>query len=447
MEIFATDPGPTIGASPHEVKENLEMRRNADPPAIARLRDLRHNRQAVRKPILTIQIVFALMPFLAACSNPAAPVAARTAEGAAARQVTAVLVGEQPLERVITVTGTLAAEDQVALAFKVSGRVESVNIDLGSPVSQGQVLARLLPTDFEFRLHQAEAALHQARVRLGLPASGEEDQVDIESTGLLRQRRAVLQQARLNRDRIKTFFDRGLSSRGDLDAAEASLEVAEGQHQDAIEEIRNREGVLAQRRSELDLARQQLEDTILRSPINGAVRERAVTSGEYRTAGTPVLTIVRTDPLRLQLAVPERSAAQLRSGQAVRVRVEGDSRVYDGRLARLGAAIDEANRTLPVEAVVNNSSGSIRPGQFATADIVVAEGEMALLVPDDAVVSFAGVQRVLVVQDGKAKEQRIRTGRRERDQVEIVEGLRSGDVVIRTPGDLTDGAAVRVRTE
>ena len=72
---------------------------------------------------------------------------------------------------------------------------------------------------------------------------------------------------------------------------------------------------------------------------------------------------------------------------------------------------------------------------------------MALLVPGDAVVSFAGVQRVLVVQDGKAREQRIRTGRREGEQIEILEGLRSGDVVIRAPGDLTDGAAVRVRTE
>ncbi len=383
----------------------------------------------------------------AGCSSPARPVSARTADADAARQVTGVLVGERPLERVVTVTGTLAAEEQVALAFKVPGRVDAINVDLGSPVHEGQVLARLLPTDFEFRLHQAEAALHQARVRLGLPATGDEDEVDVESTGLLRQRRAVLQQARLSRDRMKTFFDRGLSSRGDLDAAEAALEVAEGQHQDAIEEIRNREGVLAQRRSELDLARQQLEDTILRSPMDGAVREKVATVGEYRTAGTPVLTIVRTDPLRLQLAVPERSAAQLRAGQTVRVRVEGDSRVHGGRLARLGAAIDEANRTLPVEAVVINTSGAIRPGQFATADIVVEEGEMALLVPDDAVVSFAGVQRVLVVQDGKAREQRIRTGRREGEQIEIVEGLRSGDVVIRAPGDLTDGAAVRVRTE
>jgi multidrug efflux pump subunit AcrA (membrane-fusion protein) len=102
---------------------------------------------------------------------------------------------------------------------------------------------------------------------------------------------------------------------------------------------------------------------------------------------------------------------------------------------------------LPVEAVVMNNSGAIRPGQFATADIVVAEGEKALLVPEDAVVSFAGVQRVLIVDDGKAREQRIRTGRREVDRIDIVEGLRAGEVVIRSPGDLTDGAPVRVRAE
>ena len=400
----------------------------------------------IRVLFLYIYIV-PLAFFLAACSNTAAPVSARAADGEAARQVTGVTVGERPLDRVITVTGTLAAEDQVALAFKVTGRVDELTVDLGSPVRKDQVLSRLLPNDFEFRLKQAEAALQQARVRLGLTATGDDDEVDIEGTGLLRQRRAVLQQARLSRDRMKTFFDRGLSSRGDLDAAEAALEVAEGQHQDAIEEIRNREAVLAQRRSEVDLARQQLEDTILRSPIDGAVRERNVTVGEFRTAGTPVLTIVRTNPLRLQLSVPERAAVQLRTGQPVKVRVEGDSRVHDGRLARIGAAIDEANRTLPVEAVVTNGSGGIRPGQFATADIIVSEGEMTLLVPDDAVISFAGVQRVLVVQDGKAKEQRIRTGRHEGDQVEILEGLRAGDMVIRAPGDLTDGAPVRVRAE
>ncbi len=252
---------------------------------------------------------------------------------------------------------------------------------------------------------------------------------------------------KVNQERVKTFVERGISSKASLDDANAAVEVAEGQYQDALEEIRNRQGVLSQRRAELDIARQQLEDTVLRSPISGAVRERQVTEGEYRTTGTPILTIVRTDPLRLRVAVPERDVTGLRPGQEVRVHVQGDEHAHDGRLARIGAAIDENNRTLPVEAVVENHDGTIRPGQFATADIVVSRGERALMVPAASLVSFAGVQRVVLVQNGKAHEQRVRVGRREGEDVEVLDGVKSGDVVILAPGDLTDGTAVTVEGE
>lgn len=360
------------------------------------------------------------------------------------REVKTIRVVEQPITRTVTVTGTLAAEDQVSLAFKVAGRVERVLVDLGSRVSEGQVVATLSPTDFELRVRQAEAALSQARVRLGLSPDGSDDTVDAESTALVRQRRAVVQEARLNRDRMKTFFDRGLTARATLDSAEASLEVAEGQHQDALEEIRNRQGMLAQRRSELEIARQQLQDAVLRSPLTGAVRERQVSVGEYRTPGTPVLTIVRTHPLRLKLSVPERETAGLRVGLPVLVSVEGDTRRHEARLERIGAAIDETNRTLPIEAVVSNPQDLLRPGQFATADVIVSRGEKGLVVPSDTVVTFAGVQKVLTIRDGRVREQRIKVGRHDGDRVEVMEGLQAGDTVIRDPGNLVDGAAVRV---
>ena len=375
-----------------------------------------------------------------ACGGPSQSVAAGGAPKP--REVSVATAALEPLERTVAVTGTLAAEEQVALSFKVTGRVHELNVDLGSPVRRGQVLARLTPTDFELRLQQAEAALQQARARLGLPPTGGEATVNAESTALVRQSRAVRDEARLTRDRVKTFVARGISSRADLDAAEAQLEVAEGKYQDAIEEIRNREAVLAQRQSELSIARQALEDTSLRSPIDGAVRERQVTVGEFRSTGTPVLTIVRTDPLRLRVAVPERASTALRTGQAVRVRIEGDDSTYQGKLVRLGAAIEEDNRTLPVEAAVANPHGALRPGMFASAEIVVDRSDNAVVVPSDAIVTFAGVQKVLVVKDGKAVEQRVRTGRRNANRVEIVEGVSAGDVVIVKPGDVVDGVPV-----
>src|SRR5688572_15250480 len=187
------------------------------------------------------------------------------------RTVSVATAALQPLERTVNVSGTLAAEEQVALSFKVTGRVQELLVDLGSEVRRGQVLARLTPTDFELRVQQAEAALQQARARLGLPTLDDDSRVDPQQTALVRQSRAVRDEARLTRDRVKTFVERGISSRADLDAAEAQLEVADGRFQDALEEIRNREAVLAQRRSELALARQAFEDTSLRAPIDGAV--------------------------------------------------------------------------------------------------------------------------------------------------------------------------------
>jgi RND family efflux transporter MFP subunit len=186
-----------------------------------------------------------------------------------------------------------------------------------------------------------------------------------------------------------------------------------------------------------------MDDTVLRSPIDGIVRERHAVAGEYRAAGTPIVTVVRQHPLRLQLAVPERAATEVRLGQAVRVTVEGDPDVYEGRVARLSPSITEGNRTLPLEAEVPNPAGRLRPGTFARAEIVTNES-LGLLIPQSALVVFAGVEKVLVVADGKVKEERVRTGRRYGDRVEIVEGLSEGVHVIAEPRGLVDGVAVRV---
>jgi RND family efflux transporter MFP subunit len=329
------------------------------------------------------------------------------------------------------------------LSLKVTGRLEELRVDLGSRVRRGDVIARLTPTDFELRAQQAEAALQQARARLGLPLHGTDDTVDVERSSLVRQASAALEEARLQRDRISTFVDRGITAKAELDTANANLQIADGKYADALEEVRNRQAVLAQRKSELALARQQLEDTVLRSPIDGIVRERSAFAGEFRAAGTPIVTVVRQDPLRLQLAVPERSSGEVRAGQLVRVTVEGEHETHEGRVVRLSPSIDQGTRTLAIEAAVPNSDARLRPGSFARADIVVSEGE-ALVIPRSAVIVFAGVEKVLAVESGVARERRIRTGTRVGDRVEILDGLSEGTMVITNGGNVADGAAVTV---
>jgi multidrug efflux pump subunit AcrA (membrane-fusion protein) len=109
------------------------------------------------------------------------------------------------------------------------------------------------------------------------------------------------------------------------------------------------------------------------------------------------------DPLRLRAEVPERAAHKVQAGQKVRVTVEGDPNIYEGRLTRLGPTIDEQNRILTVEADVRNP-GTLRPGSFARIDIVTDGADQAIVVPTRAIVSFAGVEKVFVVQDAKAAE-------------------------------------------
>jgi RND family efflux transporter MFP subunit len=348
-------------------------------------------------------------------------------------------------DRRVSATGTLAADEQVVLGTKVAGRLMELPVDLGTRVRRGQIVAKLDPVDARIRVEQAEAALQQARARLGLPADGTDDRIDPEQTALVRQARAVLEEARLTRERADRLVQQQLIAHAQVDAAVAALEVARGRYQDALEEVRNRQGILLQRRSELDLARQQLVDTVVLSPLDGAVSERKASVGEFLAAGAPVVTLVKIHPLRLRLAVPEREAAGVRIGQPVVVTVEGVSGEHRGRVARMSPAITEQTRSLTIEAEVPNEAGALRPGAFAKVDIVVAGDVRMLTVPASALVVFAGVEKVLSVDKGKAVEVRVQTGRRQNDQVEILSGLSAATPVVVQPGNLTHGQLVTVQ--
>ncbi|HWP57620.1 MAG TPA: efflux RND transporter periplasmic adaptor subunit [Candidatus Acidoferrales bacterium] len=378
---------------------------------------------------------------LASCkSDP--PATARPGTESAPRQVRLASAAQISVPRVVSAIGTLAAEDRVVLGAKVVGRLSEIHVDLGSRVKKGQPLARIDPSDYELRVKQAQAALQQARVRLGLTPDGAEDTIDLEETALVRQAAAVLKEARLTHDRMVKLWEGNFIARAELDAAISQLTVAEGRYQDAIEEVRNRQALVVQRRAELEIARQQLADTVIVSPIDGAVSERQASVGQYLAEGTPVVTLVRIHPLRLRLSVPEREAGMVRVGQTVELTVEGDPNKYTGRVVRLSPAISETNRTLLVEAEVANPHGLLRPGAFAKGDIIVEAGEQIVAVPQDAIVTFAGIDKVLTVAEGKVVEKRVRTGRRVGDQVEILEGISATERVILRPGNLAAGQPV-----
>jgi RND family efflux transporter MFP subunit len=393
------------------------------------------------------RFVILFLPFLfllGGCGGSEAQVAAsRGAAGSLpAKQVKLANSEARQLVQTVTAPGTLAADEQATLSFKVAGRVSEIKIDLGSQARKGQVIATLETIEFKVRLQQAEAALQQARARLGLPPQGSDDRVDAENTSLARQARAVLEEAKSNRDRTTQLVSQGIQSKAELDRVESAYKVADSRYQDAIEEVRNRQAVLLQRRSELAIAQQQLVESTLYAPFDGAVRERRASLGEYLNAGAPVATFVRLHPLRLRVETPEREAQGIKAGQSVRVLVEGDNQQsYSGRVARLSPAFQELSRTLIIEAEVDNQQGRLRPGSFAKAEIQTSMTSNVVMVPASAIVTFAGIQKVFSVKDNKAVEKTVVVGKRDGDWV-VVEGLDAGAPVVLSPGNLVSGQPV-----
>jgi RND family efflux transporter MFP subunit len=386
---------------------------------------------------------FALAVSCACKSDYPASGRAAGSDKAKPREVKTVQVAQIPIGEMVTVNGTLAAYDQTTVGTKVAGRLQTISVDLGSVVRKGQAIARLEQPDYQLRVQTAEASLAQARARLGLSPDGRDDRVAAEQTGTVREAKAVLDEAKAKRDRAVRLINQGIIPRAEFDTADAEYKVAVGRYQDAVEEIRNRQGVLAQRRSELNLARQQLADTVLISPMTGVVQQKLASVGEYLAAGAPIVEIVQIDPLRLRVEVPEREAHNVRNGQSVRVTVEGDPDAYLGFVKRLSPTISQQNRVLAVEADVRNS-GRLRPGAFVRAEIITDQTSTAATVPTTALVTFAGIEKVITVEGGKAVEKVVTTGRRGPDWIEIKSGVNVGQAVVVNPGNLQSGTAVTV---
>jgi RND family efflux transporter MFP subunit len=364
--------------------------------------------------------------------------------GGGPRTVRVAPVVSRALGESVTVSGTLAVYDRATIATKVAGRLQALAVDLGSPVRKGQLVARIEPIDYQLRVQQADAALAQARARLGLDPEGKNDRVDLTNTATVRQAKAVLDEARLTRDRTSALMAEGVVGRADMDAAEAAFKVAESRYQDAVDEIQNRRALASQRRAESALAQQQLASTGVHASFSGVVEQRRASVGEFLPAGAPVVDVVRIDPLRFRAEVPELEAASVRNGQAVRITTDGSTREYAGRIARMSPTISERNRVLLVEADVPND-GSLRAGAFARAVIETGQSAESATVPSSAIVTFAGIQKVITVEAGKAIEKAVSTGRRTPEWTEVLSGVSVGEQVVLSPGNLQSGQAVVVQ--
>ncbi|MBI4904655.1 MAG: efflux RND transporter periplasmic adaptor subunit [Acidobacteria bacterium] len=349
------------------------------------------------------------------------------------------------IPEVVAATGELLAEEQAMLRAKVAGRVVKMNVDLGSRVEAGEIVAELEKDDYELRLKQSEAAVEQSRARLGLgPNDG--DKIDPAKTAIVRQAAASLKEASLMYGNATELFKRGIVSNVDYQRAGVNLQGAEARHQGAIEEVYRTQAEILQKRHEIALARQQLTDTVIRAPFRGAVTQRIAGMGEYLAVNAPAALLVRWHPLRVRLQVPERQAFKVKAGQRIHLTMEGNPAPKPGRVVRLSPAMDAQNRSLVVEGEIPNESGILRAGAFIEASITVNADARGISIPSKSVLNFAGVDRVFIEAGGVLAERIVRIGRHlDGGMVEVVQGLEAGSRFVLDPSDrFTPGMKVVV---
>ena len=404
-------------------------------------------------------LLVAVGAFVASCGGSKANV--RKEETAANAQPVAIDVTtasaiKRELPRFFEATGSLAGDQQTDVAPQTSGKVVAVGVDIGSQVRRGQMIVRLDDAELKLRVdqaaaqvEQAKAAVRQAEEKIGLRPG---QAFDPNRVAEVAAARVTLELAEKNLVRAEKLIESGDVSRSFYDDARARRDQLKEQYEVALAQARqNFAGVdvartnVANAQAQLALARKNLSYAVIPAPIDGYVSERTADLGEYVSPQQKVVTIVRTNPLRIRIDIPEQAIPEVRVGQSVSITTSAwPDRNFSGRVARIAPNVSATSRTLTVEAEIENSGGALKPGQFATVRMLQERAEPAVLVPARAVVTESGVSRVYVIKNGHAEQRLVQTGQTDGDLIEIKSGLAADEQVATSNLEqLTDGIAVK----
>jgi RND family efflux transporter MFP subunit len=366
---------------------------------------------------------------------------ARTGSGADVKTVSAAtaVVVERPISRFVAVTGTLTAEEQADVSAEIAGRVVATPVERGTRVDEGAELIRIADAEVRAQAQEADANANQIAARLEL---GDGSVLEIEKVPEVASARASSELAQADLERARMLHEKKLLSQAEFDRSRTQAEAARRQYDIARNTAQQQYQSLLAARARLTVARKALVDTVVRAPFAGVVEQRLVSVGDYVTRGTKVASVMRINPMRVELTVPEQYLSAVGPGHGVVLKVDAyPGQTFAGRIRYVSPALNTDSRTLVVEAVVPNGRGELRPGLFATAQIEQATTEPALLVPTSAVRTTAGTARVYVVSSDRTLEERIvTTGQTVGDLVEITSGVTRGEsIAVSNVAQLSDG--------
>ena len=391
--------------------------------------------------VIAVASAAALSMVVAACGDSSSQAAAPPDSKPAPVRVETARAEEEPIARFLNVSGTLVAEEQAEVAAEVAGRIVGTPVERGTQVAVGSTLVRVAADEAQAQAQEADANVAQIQARLG---EAESRDFDVDRVPEVAAARASRDLARADFERAGMLWERKLVSKSEYDARQAQADNAQRQYETARNGAEQQRQALAGARARLALARKAVADTVVRAPFAGVVAERLVSVGDYVTRGTKVATVMRVNPLRVELTVPAQFISAVAVGRPVTLEVDSyPGQSFTGQVRYVSPGVRADSRALVVEAAVPNAKGLLKPGQFVTARIEQGKPTPAVLVPAAAVVTNSGTSRVFVVVDNHVEERIVTTGQQVGERVEATTGVTAKDVVaVTNVAKLSDGTEI-----
>jgi RND family efflux transporter MFP subunit len=335
----------------------------------------------------------------------------------------AVRVQPQPFAAVVAVTGSLVSNARVDVKAETTGRVTRFPKEEGDHVSAGEPLLWVDEENYALAVRQAESSVQVAQAALG-------------------RTRVLASHSKTELDRAENLLQSG-------GITDKDYKLAQVTEQEARSQVALAEAQLAQAQAALDVARKRLRDAVVKAPVGGEIQRKFVNAGAYVEPPTAVVTIVDNNRLELESSVPASDLGPLRPGQRVSFGVTSfPGETFEGRIIETGAAVDSESRAAKIRIAIS-SAGKLKAGMFAQGEIQTGVERQAIVIPAAALYRddrSAKDSVVYVIDNGKAVKRAVRIGRERDSSVEIVSGLRAGDLLIAEQSiEIADGVRVVAR--
>jgi RND family efflux transporter MFP subunit len=369
------------------------------------------------------------MVLLLACSKSSPEKQVEAAPKSKSPEVRTAKAESRTIDRSISVTGELQADETLSVVFEVAGRVAKIHTDFGRLVRKGEVIAELDPTEYRIQVERGQALLAQSLARIGLDPK-DADKTPTTSPAI-RQAEAQLADAKSKFEAASKLVKTGDIAQERYVELEKALAARQAALDAAKDELRTLTASVQSLRADLRLIEKRLADTVVRAPFDAAVTERLVSPGQYIKENTPVLRLVKSDPLRLRADIPEVASSYVRPGSTLTFTTgAAPGETFRATVERLNPALDKQSRSMSVEAKIANPKWTLRPGTFVQVSLITEKNVPIVTVPKAALYNIAGLTKAFAIRDGKAVEVKVPPATEGDTWIEVPNGsIASGEAV------------------